>query len=112
MISFSPSNDVDYGILTNVLPAFSKVTSVFFDSGHFMGKKSVMDTPLPSGEGQGVDGLVALPEERGAIGEIFQEFLREALQAQVDTQESRSKNRVSFNNIHAFFSFFSTLPFH
>ncbi|XP_034536570.1 neuromedin Bb [Notolabrus celidotus] len=63
-------------------------------TGHFMGKKSVMDSPLlPSGEGQGVDGLVALPEEQGAFGELFQEFLREALRAQVDTQESRSKNR-------------------
>ncbi|XP_041650971.1 neuromedin Bb [Cheilinus undulatus] len=63
-------------------------------TGHFMGKKSVMDAPLlPSAEGQGVDALVALPEERGAIGELFQEFLREALRAQVDTDESHSKNQ-------------------
>uniref|UniRef100_UPI0037E7D87C neuromedin Bb n=1 Tax=Semicossyphus pulcher TaxID=241346 RepID=UPI0037E7D87C len=63
-------------------------------TGHFMGKKSVMDAPLlPSAEGQGVDALVTLPEEQGAIGELFQEFLREALRAQVDTQDSRSKNQ-------------------
>ncbi|XP_020510910.1 neuromedin Bb [Labrus bergylta] len=61
-------------------------------TGHFMGKKSVMDAPLlPSAEG--VNALVALPEEHGAIGELFQEYLREALQAQVDTEESRSKNQ-------------------
>ncbi|XP_060896620.1 neuromedin Bb [Labrus mixtus] len=61
-------------------------------TGHFMGKKSVMDAPLlPSAEG--VNALVALPEEQGAIGELFQEYLREALQAQVDTEESRSKNQ-------------------
>ncbi|KAM7015441.1 neuromedin Bb [Tautogolabrus adspersus] len=63
-------------------------------TGHFMGKKSVMDAPLlPSAEGQGVNALVALPEEQGEIGELFQEYLREALQAQVDTEESRSKNQ-------------------
>lgn len=61
-----------------------------------MGKKSVMDTPLlPSAEGKGVDALeVNLPAEQSALGELFQEFLRVALQAQVDTQESRSKNQV------------------
>ncbi|KAM7406352.1 hypothetical protein PAMP_000734 [Pampus punctatissimus] len=64
-------------------------------TGHFMGKKSVMDTPLlPSAEGQGSDTLeVTLPAEQNALGELFQEFLRVALQAQVDTQESRSKNQ-------------------
>nr|XP_046237884.1 neuromedin Bb [Scatophagus argus] len=64
-------------------------------TGHFMGKKSVMDTPvLPSEEGQGVDALeVTLPAEQSALGELFQEFLRVALQAQVDTQESRSKHQ-------------------
>ena len=66
-----------------------------------MGKKSVMDAPLlPSAEGQGVDGLeVALPAEQSALVELFQEFLRVAMQAQVDTQESRSKNQVSATNI-------------
>lgn len=62
-----------------------------------MGKKSVMDTPLlPSAEGQGADALeVTLSREQSALGELFQEFLRLALQAQVDPQESRSKNPVS-----------------
>lgn len=70
-----------------------------------MGKKSVMDTPLlPSAEGQGVDALeVTLPAEQSALGELFQEFLRVALQAQVDTQESRSKNQVSAINVQTFF---------
>lgn len=65
-----------------------------------MGKKSVMDTPLlPAAEGQGADALeVTLPAEQSALGELFQEFLRVALQAQVDTQESRSKNQVSTFN--------------
>ncbi|KAM7423829.1 hypothetical protein PAMA_000273 [Pampus argenteus] len=64
-------------------------------TGHFMGKKSVMDTPLlSSAEGQGADTLeVTLPAEQNALGELFHEFLRVALQAQVDTQESRSKNQ-------------------
>ncbi|XP_026234521.1 neuromedin Bb [Anabas testudineus] len=64
-------------------------------TGHFMGKKSVMDPPmLPSAEEQGVDALeVALPAEQSALGELFQEFLRVALQAQMDTRESRSKNQ-------------------
>ncbi|XP_023153379.1 neuromedin Bb [Amphiprion ocellaris] len=66
-------------------------------TGHFMGKKSVMDTTLlPSAEDQGVGALeVSVPAEQGALGELFQEFLRVALQAQVDTQESRSKNQES-----------------
>ncbi|XP_035015559.2 neuromedin Bb [Hippoglossus stenolepis] len=64
-------------------------------TGHFMGKKSVMDAPLmPSAEGQGQDALeVSFPGEQSAIEELFQEFLRVALQTQVDTQESRSKNQ-------------------
>ncbi|XP_039991027.1 neuromedin Bb [Xiphias gladius] len=64
-------------------------------TGHFMGKKSVMDTPLlPSAEGQGADALEdTLPGEQRALEELFQEFLRAALQAQLDTQESRSKNQ-------------------
>lgn len=70
-----------------------------------MGKKSVMDTPLlPSAEGQGVDALeVTLPAEQSALGELFQEFLRVALRAQVDTQESRSKNQVSTTSAPLFF---------
>lgn len=61
-----------------------------------MGKKSVVDTPmLPSNEDQGADALeVTLPAEQSALGELFQEFLRVALQAQMDTQESRSKNQA------------------
>ncbi|XP_029904080.1 neuromedin Bb [Myripristis murdjan] len=64
-------------------------------TGHFMGKKSVMDTPLlPPADEQGVDELeVALAPEQNGLGDLFQEVLRVALQAQVDTQESRSKNQ-------------------
>uniref|UniRef100_A0A3Q2QLC0 Neuromedin Bb n=1 Tax=Fundulus heteroclitus TaxID=8078 RepID=A0A3Q2QLC0_FUNHE len=64
-------------------------------TGHFMGKKSVMDTPLlPSPEDRGVDALeVSLPAEQTSLGELFQEFLRVALRAQVDTDESRLKNQ-------------------
>nr|XP_020445667.1 neuromedin-B-like [Monopterus albus] len=64
-------------------------------TGHFMGKKSVMDTPmLPPAEGQGADALeVSLPAEQSALGELFQEFLRVVLQAQVDTQDSGSKDQ-------------------
>lgn len=61
-----------------------------------MGKKSVMDAPLlPSSEGQSVNSLeVAVPAEESALGELFQEFLRVALRAQVDAAEIRSKNQV------------------
>ncbi|XP_035484965.2 neuromedin Bb [Scophthalmus maximus] len=64
-------------------------------TGHFMGKKSVMDPPLmPPAEGPGDGALeVSLPGEQSALGQLFQEFLRVALQAQVDTHESRSKNQ-------------------
>ncbi|KAM4744473.1 neuromedin Bb [Anableps anableps] len=64
-------------------------------TGHFMGKKSVMDTPLlPSPEEQAVDAVeVSLPAEQTSLGELFQEFLRVALKAQVDTDESRLKNQ-------------------
>ncbi|XP_010730726.2 neuromedin Bb [Larimichthys crocea] len=64
-------------------------------TGHFMGKKSVMDTfLLPPAEGQGTDALeVTVPAEQSSLGELLPEFLRVALQAQVDTQESRSKNQ-------------------
>ncbi|MEQ2178507.1 hypothetical protein GOODEAATRI_014744 [Goodea atripinnis] len=66
-------------------------------TGHFMGKKSVMDTPLlPSPEDQGVDALqVSLPAEQSSLGELFQEFLQVALKAQVDTDESRLKNQAA-----------------
>lgn len=62
-----------------------------------MGKKSVVDTPLlPSHEDQGLDALgVRLPPQQTALRELFQEFLRVALQAQVDTQERSSKIQVS-----------------
>ncbi|XP_056464495.1 neuromedin Bb [Gadus chalcogrammus] len=66
-------------------------------TGHFMGKKSVMDKPLLSpADGQGVDALqVALGPEQDDLGNIFQEVLRVALQAQIDTQETRSKKQES-----------------
>ncbi|KAG7271504.1 hypothetical protein CRUP_005125 [Coryphaenoides rupestris] len=78
-------------------------------TGHFMGKKSVMENPLlSSAEGQGtVDALqVALvpeqtwgssplvPEQRD-LGDLLQGVLRVALQAHVDSLESRSKNQES-----------------
>lgn len=61
-----------------------------------MGKKSVMDSLLlPSAEGQAAGALdVALPAEQSALGELFHDFLRVALQAHVDTQDSQSKNQV------------------
>lgn len=63
-----------------------------------MGKKSVMDAPLlPSGDGR-VDALVDLPAEQNALGQLFQGFLRMALQTHVDTQESRSKIEVSISH--------------
>lgn len=59
-----------------------------------MGKKSVVDTPLlPSAQ------AADAPEEpaaQSAPGELFQEFLRLALQAQLDTRNSRSKIQVRF----------------
>ncbi|XP_061566853.1 neuromedin Bb [Cololabis saira] len=63
-------------------------------TGHFMGKKSVMDTPLlASQEDQGTGTVgVRVPAEQSALRELFQEFLRVALQAEVDAQESRSRN--------------------
>ncbi|XP_068178766.1 neuromedin Bb [Antennarius striatus] len=64
-------------------------------TGHFMGKKSVVDAPLlPSAGGQDGDALeVSDPSEQSALVELIQEFLRVALQAQVDTQERRSRNQ-------------------
>lgn len=57
-----------------------------------MGKKSVME---PSAEEQDADALgVALPAEQDALAELFHQFLRVALQAQVETHESRSKKPV------------------
>ncbi|KAF3832424.1 hypothetical protein F7725_026089 [Dissostichus mawsoni] len=63
-------------------------------TGHFMGKKSVMDPPLlPSVERQGVDALeVSLPAEQSTLTELFHQFMRVALQEQVDTQERSTKN--------------------
>lgn len=59
-----------------------------------MGKKSVVDTPLlPSAQ------AADAPEEpaaQSAPGELFQEFLRIALRAQLDTRDSRFKNQVRF----------------
>ncbi|XP_034088037.1 neuromedin Bb [Gymnodraco acuticeps] len=63
-------------------------------TGHFMGKKSVMDPPLlPSVERQGVDALeVSLPAEQSTLTELVHQFLRVALQEQVDTQERSTTN--------------------
>ncbi|KAJ3593441.1 hypothetical protein NHX12_005776 [Muraenolepis orangiensis] len=63
-----------------------------------MGKKSVMDSPLLSpADDQAVDALQeALGPEQNHLGQLFQEVLRVALQAQIrDTQETRSKNQES-----------------
>ncbi|XP_033935673.1 neuromedin Bb [Pseudochaenichthys georgianus] len=57
-------------------------------TGHFMGKKSVMDPPLLSSEErQGVDALeVSLPAEQSTLTELFHQFLR------VNTQERSTTN--------------------
>uniref|UniRef100_A0A672JTH5 Neuromedin Bb n=1 Tax=Salarias fasciatus TaxID=181472 RepID=A0A672JTH5_SALFA len=70
-------------------------------TGHFMGKKSVVDSPLlPSAGDQAAGALeVSLPAEQSALQQLFQEFLRVALQAQLDTQGSRSKNQVRDLNV-------------
>ncbi|XP_056135191.1 neuromedin Bb [Lampris incognitus] len=62
-------------------------------TGHFMGKKSVMDnTLLPSADGPGVDAFgVGLGPEQNE--DLFQEVLRVALQAQVDTQKGLPKSQ-------------------
>lgn len=76
------------------------LTSVFFDStGHFMGKKSVMDPPLLSSEErQGVDALeVSLPAEQSTLTELFHQFLR------VNTQERSMTNPVSTTNYQTVF---------
>ncbi|PWA29179.1 hypothetical protein CCH79_00006170 [Gambusia affinis] len=61
-------------------------------TGHFMGKKSVMDTPLlRSPEDQGVNPVeLSFPAEQTSL---VQEFLRVALKAQMDTEESRLKDQ-------------------
>uniref|UniRef100_A0A8C7F886 Neuromedin Bb n=1 Tax=Oncorhynchus kisutch TaxID=8019 RepID=A0A8C7F886_ONCKI len=68
-------------------------------TGHFMGKKSVMDSPLlQSPDGQSVDAFeVALSPEQNGMGNLFQDVLRVALQAQLrDDTENRSENQVSY----------------
>uniref|UniRef100_A0A8C7DIW9 Neuromedin Bb n=1 Tax=Oncorhynchus kisutch TaxID=8019 RepID=A0A8C7DIW9_ONCKI len=65
-------------------------------TGHFMGKKSVMDSPLlQSPDGQSVDAFeVALSPEQNGMGNLFQDVLRVALQAQLrDDTENRSENQ-------------------
>uniref|UniRef100_A0A3P8ZIU8 Uncharacterized protein n=1 Tax=Esox lucius TaxID=8010 RepID=A0A3P8ZIU8_ESOLU len=65
-------------------------------TGHFMGKKSVMDSPvLQSPDVQAVDAFeLAFSPEHNGIVDLFQGVLRVALQAQLkgDT-ESRSKTQ-------------------
>ncbi|XP_077420416.1 neuromedin Bb [Vanacampus margaritifer] len=64
-------------------------------TGHFMGKKSVMETPLLSStEDERVRDLeVSRPQGRSDISELFQDFVRVVMQAQVDSQESRLKSQ-------------------
>ncbi|XP_028298845.1 neuromedin Bb [Gouania willdenowi] len=57
-------------------------------TGHFMGKKSVMEAPLlPSSEDQSVDALqLPVAAYQSALGELFHDFLRVALQTQLEDQ--------------------------
>ncbi|KAK7913648.1 hypothetical protein WMY93_013859 [Mugilogobius chulae] len=66
-------------------------------TGHFMGKKSVVDAPLlPSSQSQRMDALdVSLPAEQSALAEIVQEFLEMALETQMEAHQSNSKNLES-----------------
>ncbi|XP_037103725.1 neuromedin Bb isoform X2 [Syngnathus acus] len=60
-------------------------------TGHFMGKKSVMETPLLSSTEERGVGPLDDTQGRSGLSELFQHFLRVAMQAQVDSQESRLK---------------------
>ncbi|XP_061133174.1 neuromedin Bb isoform X2 [Syngnathus typhle] len=60
-------------------------------TGHFMGKKSVMETPLLSSTEERGVGPSDDTQGRSSLSELFQHFLRVAMQAQVDSQESRLK---------------------
>ncbi|KAL1007426.1 hypothetical protein UPYG_G00086630 [Umbra pygmaea] len=65
-------------------------------TGHFMGKKSVMDSPpLQSPDGQAVDGFeVVISSEQNGIEDLFHGLLRVALQAQLrEDADSRSKKQ-------------------
>ncbi|CAL9701954.1 unnamed protein product [Knipowitschia caucasica] len=63
-------------------------------TGHFMGKKSVVDAPLmPSSRIQRMDALDM--SEQSALTDMLQEFLRMAMDTQMETQESRSKDLES-----------------
>ncbi|KAM9824925.1 neuromedin Bb isoform 2-T2 [Syngnathus typhle] len=60
-------------------------------TGHFMGKKSVMETPLLSSTEERGVGPSDDTQGRSGLSELFQHFLRVAMQARVDSQESRLK---------------------
>ncbi|XP_057701879.1 neuromedin-B-like [Corythoichthys intestinalis] len=64
-------------------------------TGHFMGKKSVMDTPLlSSAEDQELGALEdSQPQGPTGLKKLFQDFLRVAIQAQMDSQESHLKSQ-------------------
>lgn len=76
-----------------------------------MGKKSLVDAAmLPSAERQGLDELeVSVPAQQSALDELFQELVRVALRAHVETQESRSNKQVNdyFNQIPAMMTMFT-----
>ncbi|XP_029702043.1 neuromedin Bb [Takifugu rubripes] len=57
-------------------------------TGHFMGKKSVKDSPLLPPP-QAADA----PAEQSAPAELLHEFLRVALREQVETRDSGAKNQ-------------------
>ncbi|XP_037304492.2 neuromedin Bb [Pungitius pungitius] len=91
-VSFTAAVSLDLAELRNKV-AKIKVNprGNLWATGHFMGKKSVMDAPLLPAA-QGIDALeVSLPVEQSALLELFHQFVRGELQAQVDTRE-RSSN--------------------
>ncbi|XP_030620991.1 neuromedin Bb [Chanos chanos] len=62
-------------------------------TGHFMGKKSVDDELLPSDNDAAMSAMeVALSPQQTEPNNLYQEVLKIALQAQLDSPESRFKN--------------------
>ncbi|XP_077477440.1 neuromedin Bb [Stigmatopora argus] len=64
-------------------------------TGHFMGKKSVMETPLLSSTEDQELGASEMSQPRGSndLSKGFQDFLRTAMQAQRDSQENHLKSQ-------------------
>ncbi|KAK1798585.1 hypothetical protein P4O66_006870 [Electrophorus voltai] len=71
------------------LPRYRKV---FRLSGHFMGKKSVVDSAFSPPEDDAMSAYeVALNPQKVEPDDLYQEVLKIALQARLDSQESRAK---------------------